>query len=125
MTASDVKADEKEASASELAEFQQDFLDFDLNKDDQIDPQEVRQQFKGDLDAQELHQFFIDVDKDLSGAISLGEYVDYAVTLNGGGAAGSEASETLNSDGTAGSEASETLNSDGAAGSEASEADAK
>ena len=34
-----------------------DFLDFDLNKDKQIDAQEVRAQFKGELDAKELHQF--------------------------------------------------------------------
>ncbi|CAJ1352020.1 unnamed protein product [Effrenium voratum] len=73
------------ASEQELLEFKQDFLEFDLNKDNQIDAQEVRAQFKGNLDAKELHQFFIDVDKDLSGTISLQEYVDYAASLNSGG----------------------------------------
>ena len=65
-----------------MAEFKQDFLDFDLNKDNQIDAQEVRAQFKGELDAKELHQFFLDVDKDLSGTISMDEYIDYAASLN-------------------------------------------
>ena len=58
------------------SEFKQDFLEFDLNKDNQIDAQEVRSQFK------ELHQFFIDVDQDLSGTISMQEYIDYAAALN-------------------------------------------
>merc|ERR1712084_144137 len=71
----------KTPSESELAEYKQDFIDFDLNKDNQIDAQEVRSQFKGDLDPRELHQFFIDVDKDSSGTVTLKEYIDYAVTL--------------------------------------------
>merc|ERR1712061_110019 len=71
----------KKPSESELAEYKQDFIDFDLNKDNQIDAQEVRSQFKGDLDPKELHQFFIDVDKDSSGTVTLQEYIDYAVTL--------------------------------------------
>merc|ERR1719271_2023703 len=65
---------------SEMAEYKQDFIDFDLNRDDQIDAQEVRSQFKGDLDPKELHQFFIDVDKDNTGTVTLAEYIDYAVT---------------------------------------------
>mmetsp|Transcript_15705 Transcript_15705/g.23914 ORF Transcript_15705/g.23914 Transcript_15705/m.23914 type:complete len:106 (-) Transcript_15705:143-460(-) len=64
-----------------IAEYKQDFMDFDLNKDDQIDVQEVRAQFKGDLDPKELHQFFIDCDKDNSGTVTLKEYIDYAATL--------------------------------------------
>merc|ERR1712196_99931 len=79
-----VVAEEKEAKKptdSELAEYKRDFIDFDLNKDNQIDAQEVRSQFKGDLDPKELHQFFIDVDKDSSGTVTLQEYIDYAVTL--------------------------------------------
>ena len=64
------------------SEFKQDFLEFDLNKDNQIDAQEVPSQFKGELDAKELHQFFIDVDQDLSGTISMHEYIDYAAALN-------------------------------------------
>eukprot|EP00928_Gymnodinium_smaydae_P078281 TRINITY_DN620_c0_g2_i2.p3 TRINITY_DN620_c0_g2~~TRINITY_DN620_c0_g2_i2.p3 ORF type:complete len:103 (-),score=38.81 TRINITY_DN620_c0_g2_i2:910-1218(-) len=78
--AADDKA-KKVASDKEMAEFKQDFIDFDLNKDNQIDAQEVRSQFKGDLDAKELHQFFSDVDKDGTGTLSLEEYVDYAITL--------------------------------------------
>merc|ERR1712032_464790 len=72
----------KPPTETELSEYKQDFLDFDLDKDNQIDAQEVRSQFKGDLDPRELHQFFIDVDKDSSGTVTLKEYVDYAVTLS-------------------------------------------
>merc|ERR1711904_482038 len=67
---------------SQVAEFKQDFLDFDLNKDDQIDAQEVRANYKGDLDPKELHQFFLDTDKDDSGTVTLQEYIDYAITLS-------------------------------------------
>jgi Ca2+-binding EF-hand superfamily protein len=66
---------------AKLSEFTQDFLDFDLNKDDFIDAQEIRTQFKGDLDPKELHQFFLDVDKDNSGTVTLPEYIDYAISL--------------------------------------------
>ena len=66
---------------AKLAEFTQDFIDFDLNKDDFIDAQEIRTQFKGDLDPKELHQFFLDVDKDMSGTVTLPEYIDYAISL--------------------------------------------
>lgn len=72
--------------AEQDSEFKQDFLEFDLNKDNQIDAQEVRAQFKGELDGKELHQFFVDVDRDLSGTISLEEYIDYAAALNAAGA---------------------------------------
>eukprot|EP00439_Symbiodinium_sp_Y106_P026825 s663_g3.t1 len=72
----------KQPTAQDAEEFQQDFLDFDLNKDKQIDAQEVRTQFKGELDPKELHQFFIDVDQDLSGTISLQEYISYASSLH-------------------------------------------
>mmetsp|Transcript_3749 Transcript_3749/g.7270 ORF Transcript_3749/g.7270 Transcript_3749/m.7270 type:complete len:118 (+) Transcript_3749:3-356(+) len=74
--------EKKQPSEAELSEYKQDFVDFDVNKDNQIDAQEVRSQFKGDLDPRELHQFFIDVDKDQSGTLTLKEYVDYAATLN-------------------------------------------
>merc|ERR1712048_1524187 len=73
--------EKKEPSEAEMVEYKQDFVDFDLNQDNQIDAQEVRTQFKGDLDPKELHQFFIDVDKDGSGTVTLQEYIDYAVTL--------------------------------------------
>merc|ERR1719188_1148501 len=75
------ESSKKEPGEQELAEYKQDFLDFDLNKDNQIDAQEVRSQFKGDLDPKELHQFFIDVDKDSTGTVTLQEYIDYAITL--------------------------------------------
>ena len=52
--------------------FKQDFIDFYINKGE-IDAQEVRAQFKGDLDPWELHQFFIDVDKDNSRTVTLPE----------------------------------------------------
>mmetsp|Transcript_49646 Transcript_49646/g.98173 ORF Transcript_49646/g.98173 Transcript_49646/m.98173 type:complete len:114 (-) Transcript_49646:8-349(-) len=74
-------ADEPKPSEAELAEYKQDFYDFDLNKDDQIDPQEVRMQFKGQLDPRELHQFFMDVDKDHTGTVTLQEYIDYATSV--------------------------------------------
>merc|ERR1719229_1477463 len=79
--AEEADAGKKQPTDTELAEYKQDFIDFDLNKDDQIDAQEVRSQFKGDLDPRELHQFFIDVDKDNTGTVTLQEYIDYAVTL--------------------------------------------
>eukprot|EP00930_Biecheleria_cincta_P097577 TRINITY_DN89282_c0_g1_i1.p3 TRINITY_DN89282_c0_g1~~TRINITY_DN89282_c0_g1_i1.p3 ORF type:complete len:113 (+),score=30.00 TRINITY_DN89282_c0_g1_i1:38-376(+) len=78
-------AGKKEVTDAERNEFTQDFLDFDLNKDNLIDAQEVRAQFKGELDQKELHQFFLDVDKDLSGTITLEEYIDYAVNLMAAG----------------------------------------
>ncbi|CAE7216389.1 unnamed protein product [Symbiodinium necroappetens] len=88
-TAASAQAEEaKQPTAQQAEEFQQapsllqDFLDFDLNKDKQIDAQEVRTQFKGELDPKELHQFFIDVDQDLSGTISLQEYISYASSLH-------------------------------------------
>mmetsp|Transcript_76073 Transcript_76073/g.215116 ORF Transcript_76073/g.215116 Transcript_76073/m.215116 type:complete len:100 (-) Transcript_76073:211-510(-) len=76
-----VAAEEKQPSEKEMAEYKQDFLDFDQNRDEQIDAQEVRAQFKGDLDPKELHQFFLDTDKDNSGTVTMKEYIDYAVTL--------------------------------------------
>merc|ERR1719420_1428659 len=78
---SSVSGTKKQPTESEMAEYKQDFIDFDLNKDQQIDAQEVRSQFKGDLDPKELHQFFLDVDKDGTGTVTLKEYIDYAVTL--------------------------------------------
>mmetsp|Transcript_62887 Transcript_62887/g.149920 ORF Transcript_62887/g.149920 Transcript_62887/m.149920 type:complete len:103 (-) Transcript_62887:59-367(-) len=71
----------KRPTEQEMSEYRQDFLDFDTNKDGQIDAQEVRTQFKGDLDPKELHQFFIDVDKDSTGTVTMQEYINYAVTL--------------------------------------------
>merc|ERR1712032_1563296 len=69
-------ASKKEPTDSQLAEYKQDFIDFDLNQDNMIDAQEVRLQFKGDLDPRELQQFFLDVDKDSTGTVTLQEYVD-------------------------------------------------
>ena len=45
---------------------------------------EVRAHFtgKGGISNLELYQFFLDSDKDMSGTISLQEYVDYAAMLN-------------------------------------------
>mmetsp|Transcript_74947 Transcript_74947/g.139856 ORF Transcript_74947/g.139856 Transcript_74947/m.139856 type:complete len:102 (+) Transcript_74947:90-395(+) len=80
-TSASAAASERKPTEQELAEYKQDFLDFDANSDGQIDAQEVRKQFKGDLDPKELHQFFIDVDKDSTGTVTMQEYIDYAVTL--------------------------------------------
>ena len=52
--------------------FNQDFIDFYINEGE-IDAQEARAQFKGDLDSRELHQFFIDIDKDNSRTVTLPE----------------------------------------------------
>merc|ERR1712224_949151 len=63
---------------AQMAEFKQDFIDVDFNKDAVMDAQEVRAHFKGGISTVELYQFFLDSDKDQSGAVSLQEYVNYA-----------------------------------------------
>merc|ERR1719453_2660437 len=70
------------ATEAQLAEFKQDFLDVDYNKDDQMDAMEVRAHFKGGIGSLELYHFFNDCDTDKNGAISLPEYITYASTLN-------------------------------------------
>mmetsp|Transcript_134555 Transcript_134555/g.335749 ORF Transcript_134555/g.335749 Transcript_134555/m.335749 type:complete len:124 (+) Transcript_134555:125-496(+) len=72
----------KPVTDAQMTEFKQDFVDVDFNKDDIMDAQEVRAHFKGGIGNLELYQFFLDSDKDHSGAISLQEYVDYATMLN-------------------------------------------
>eukprot|EP00930_Biecheleria_cincta_P101355 TRINITY_DN92992_c0_g1_i1.p1 TRINITY_DN92992_c0_g1~~TRINITY_DN92992_c0_g1_i1.p1 ORF type:complete len:112 (+),score=27.75 TRINITY_DN92992_c0_g1_i1:153-488(+) len=72
----------KPVTEAQLHEFKQDFVDVDFNKDDQMDAQEVRAHFKGGITDVELYQFFLDSDKDMSGDVSLQEYVDYAAMLN-------------------------------------------
>lgn len=67
---------------AQLAEYKQDFIDVDFNKDDVMDAQEVRAHFKGGISNSELYQFFQDSDKDKSGTITLQEYVNYAAMLN-------------------------------------------
>mmetsp|Transcript_106277 Transcript_106277/g.307616 ORF Transcript_106277/g.307616 Transcript_106277/m.307616 type:complete len:107 (-) Transcript_106277:58-378(-) len=66
-------------------EFERDFLNFDQNRDGQIDAQELRLQFRAELTPLELHRFFVDADADRSGTISLAEYIEYAATLSSGG----------------------------------------
>mmetsp|Transcript_16693 Transcript_16693/g.35122 ORF Transcript_16693/g.35122 Transcript_16693/m.35122 type:complete len:86 (+) Transcript_16693:53-310(+) len=62
-------------------DYKRDFAEFDHNKDGQIDFQELRLQVKGELDATHLRRLVMDMDKDQSGAISMEEYVAYALTL--------------------------------------------
>mmetsp|Transcript_64838 Transcript_64838/g.104764 ORF Transcript_64838/g.104764 Transcript_64838/m.104764 type:complete len:103 (-) Transcript_64838:67-375(-) len=71
----------KEASADQMATFQKDFIQFDLNKDQQVDAQELRIAVGSDLDQSGLRRLFIDMDRDQSGTVTLEEYTDYAVTL--------------------------------------------
>jgi len=63
-------------------EFRQDFKDFDLDSNGNIDPQEIRAQFKGDLDNEELFTFITDVDTDHDGLVKLQEYINYASQLS-------------------------------------------
>merc|ERR1719188_1280487 len=74
----------KPVSEAQMAEFKQDFVDVDFNKDDEMDAQEVRAHFegKGGIANLELYHFFLDSDRDMSGTTSLQEYVDYAALLN-------------------------------------------
>merc|ERR1719217_510123 len=60
--------------------FQKDFLTLDTNKDELLDMQEMRMKFTSSLSPKELYVFFIDVDKDDSGTLTLKEYIDYAAT---------------------------------------------
>mmetsp|Transcript_95160 Transcript_95160/g.274011 ORF Transcript_95160/g.274011 Transcript_95160/m.274011 type:complete len:118 (-) Transcript_95160:312-665(-) len=76
-----VAAGDAAPSEQQTSEWKQDFFEFDMNKDSLIDAQEVRANFHGELDPRELHKFFIDVDKDNTGTLTLQEYIDYAVTL--------------------------------------------
>mmetsp|Transcript_962 Transcript_962/g.1285 ORF Transcript_962/g.1285 Transcript_962/m.1285 type:complete len:121 (+) Transcript_962:37-399(+) len=73
----------KPVSEAQMAEFKQDFVDVDFNKDDEMDAQEVRAHFegKGGIGSLELYHFFLDSDKDQTGTTSLQEYVDYASML--------------------------------------------
>ena len=59
-------------------EFRQDFTDFDLNKDNMVDVQEVRSHFKNEVSEEELAQFWVDVDADNSGTLTWPEYREYA-----------------------------------------------
>eukprot|EP00389_Voromonas_pontica_P005008 GDKH01007481.1.p1 GENE.GDKH01007481.1~~GDKH01007481.1.p1 ORF type:complete len:101 (+),score=23.04 GDKH01007481.1:102-404(+) len=76
----EVKAN-REASAEEFGEHAKDFDDFDLDKNEELDAQELRSSFK-DLSPKELYRFFMDVDADSSGTASKQEYINYAVTLS-------------------------------------------
>mmetsp|Transcript_100250 Transcript_100250/g.239034 ORF Transcript_100250/g.239034 Transcript_100250/m.239034 type:complete len:82 (-) Transcript_100250:7-252(-) len=67
--------------AAEQAEYKRDFMEFDLNKDNQIDFQELRIHVRGELDEQQLRRMVIEMDKDQSGTISMEEYLSYALTM--------------------------------------------
>lgn len=53
-----------------------------MNNDKQLDAQEVRLDFKGELAEQDMHAFFIDADTDMSGTVTMEEYITYAAALN-------------------------------------------
>lgn len=59
------------------ANARRDFEEFDVNKDQQLDPLEVRSRFKSYLNEQDLYYFFDNADKDRSGTVSLEEYLGY------------------------------------------------
>ena len=48
-------------SSDKMAEYKQDFIDFDLNKDNRIDAQEIRTQFKGELDPKVTRVFDFEI----------------------------------------------------------------
>ena len=54
-----------------------DFDEFDVNKDGQLDPLEIRTRFKGYLNERDLFFFFDASDKDHSGTVSWDEYLGY------------------------------------------------
>ena len=54
-----------------------DFNEFDVNKDGQLDPLEIRTRFKGYLNERDLFYFFDSSDKDHSGTVSWHEYLQY------------------------------------------------
>jgi Ca2+-binding EF-hand superfamily protein len=56
-----------------------DFKKFDLNGDGWIDPQELRTELGDSLSEQDLHEFWLAVDRTSRGMFNLAEYVDYAV----------------------------------------------
>eukprot|EP00386_Alphamonas_edax_P010650 GDKI01034212.1.p1 GENE.GDKI01034212.1~~GDKI01034212.1.p1 ORF type:complete len:117 (+),score=35.35 GDKI01034212.1:2-352(+) len=72
----------RQLSDEEIEDYRKDFVDFDLNGDGKIDAQEVRMNFKSELQPKELYKFFMDVDQDDSGTITMEEYIDYAITLD-------------------------------------------
>eukprot|EP00933_Yihiella_yeosuensis_P023780 TRINITY_DN18497_c1_g1_i1.p1 TRINITY_DN18497_c1_g1~~TRINITY_DN18497_c1_g1_i1.p1 ORF type:complete len:115 (+),score=22.52 TRINITY_DN18497_c1_g1_i1:69-413(+) len=72
----------KPVTDGQMKEFKQDFVDVDFNRDDLMDGQEVRAHFKGGISDVELFHFFLDCDTDMSGDISLQEYVNYAAMLS-------------------------------------------
>jgi hypothetical protein len=71
-------ADSNSFNAQVEEEFEQDFIDFDLNRDNVVDPLEVRSHFQNEVSADELAQFWYDVDLDNSGTITWSEYREYA-----------------------------------------------
>eukprot|EP00434_Breviolum_minutum_P017493 symbB.v1.2.015439.t1/scaffold1121.1/size137196/7 len=66
---------------AEEAEYKRDFVEFDINKDNQIDFQEFRLHVRGELDEVHLRRLLVDMDKDQSGTISMDEYLSYALSM--------------------------------------------
>eukprot|EP00389_Voromonas_pontica_P001591 GDKH01002373.1.p1 GENE.GDKH01002373.1~~GDKH01002373.1.p1 ORF type:complete len:114 (-),score=24.95 GDKH01002373.1:487-828(-) len=72
----------RSVSSEDLAGYEKDFRNFDKNSDGLIDAWEVRTAFKQGINSRELFQFFMDVDRDSSGAFTLPEYVDYVIRVS-------------------------------------------
>eukprot|EP00922_Rhytidocystis_sp_ex-Travisia-forbesii_P034258 GHVS01050880.1.p1 GENE.GHVS01050880.1~~GHVS01050880.1.p1 ORF type:complete len:179 (+),score=45.39 GHVS01050880.1:424-960(+) len=67
----------------EFDDYKRDFMEFDLNRDGLIDAHELRAAFQQDkVEAEELYQFFMDVDTDSSGTVTEMEYLEYALNFH-------------------------------------------
>uniref|UniRef100_A0A0G4HZG9 EF-hand domain-containing protein n=1 Tax=Chromera velia CCMP2878 TaxID=1169474 RepID=A0A0G4HZG9_9ALVE len=69
----------RDMTPEQIEEFKTDFINFDYNKDGFVDAQEVRQGFQHELSDEDLYEFFLDADVDLSGTVSMEEYLDHAI----------------------------------------------
>ncbi len=58
-----------------------DFDEFDINRDGQLDPHEIRSVFVGTLSAADVFTFYETTDKDHSGTVSWPEYLEYVRDL--------------------------------------------
>ena len=72
------------ASANSTEELKQqeinDFIDYDLNQDGYIDASEIRTK-KPDITQEEVSEFYIKIDANEDGRLTLPEYHDYHLSL--------------------------------------------